>query len=729
MPPFLFEIGCEELPATVCESVLKQLRGSGEEPGLVFKLFQEARLLAPEVVRPREYDVTDTDGAPCEGFAGDALRVMVAPRRIAVLLREVPDDQTPETTLYRGPRAAVAFDDAGAPTKAGLGFARSRGIEPGALRREVIDGTEFAVAEVEAERRPAAEVLPELAGRLIAGLQMPRGMRWDRRPADADEYLRFSRPIRWLLCKLGDDTLSFRFYGLLAGDVTQGHRVLGAPVIIDRAEHYEEHLREQKVVVDQDERRAAIIAGLEEQAARVGGAWFDPGDVLAENVYLAEWPTVLSGAFDARHLRLPAEVLITAMQSHQRYFPVRREDRDLLPAFLYVSNADPSAAELITKGNERVLEGRLDDAEFSYDRDLDRGLLEMASGLEDVTFHEKLGSLADKAVRLRALASWLAERAQADKFALEEAAALAKADLVSQMVQEFPTLQGTMGGIYATAAGLPPAVAQAISQHYLPLSAVAPLPATLQGALLAVADKADNIVGAWVAGEKPSGSRDPYGLRRAAMGIVRIALEYRLRFGVERLLAAALAAYDEQGVSRPQPDEAIVADSAAFVWERLEGLLLDEGLPFPLVEAAMGATVGDAPAKAARARRFAALAGGDTFEDVVVAFNRCASLAAKGAAQARAVDAALFMDPVEGELEETTKAVAESAAQALADLAVDEAVAAAARLRPVVDRYFDDVLVMAPEQDLRENRLAQLAETTAVLRVIGDFGRLPVQAT
>lgn len=729
MPPFLLEIGCEELPATVCESTLAQLRGSGEEPGLVFKLFKEARLLADEVVRPTEYDVPDEEGAPREGFAGGALHVMIAPRRIAVLLREVPDRQTPETTLYRGPRAAVAFDDAGAPTKAGFGFARSRGIEPGELRREVIDGTEFAVAEVEAERRPATEVLPELAGRLITGLQIPRGMRWDKKPPGADEYLRFSRPIRWLVCKLGADTLSFRFYGLPAGDVTQGHRVLGDPVIVDRAEHYQEHLREQKVVADHDDRRAAIVTGLEERAGSLDGAWFDPGDVLAENVYLAEWPTVLAGSFDERHLRLPAEVLITAMQSHQRYFPVRGERGDLLPAFLYVSNADPGAAGLITTGNERVLEGRLDDAEFSYDRDLDRGLLDMASRLEDVTFHEKLGTLADKAVRLRALAGWLAERAQADRIVLEEAAAVAKADLVSQMVQEFPTLQGTMGGIYATAGGLPPAVAQAIAEQYLPLSAVAPLPETLPGALLAIADKADNIVGAWAAGEKPSGSRDPYGLRRAAMGIVRIALEYRLRFGVERLLAAALAAYDEQGVSRTQPDEAIVAETAAFVWERLEGLLLDEGLAFPMVEAAMGSTVGDVPAKAERARRFAALAGGDTFEDVVVAFNRCASLAAKGGGDLRAVDRDLFREPVEGELHETTKAVAQRVAQALTELAVDEAVAAAARLRPVVDRYFDEVLVMAPEEDLRGNRLAQLCETTAVLRTIGDFGRLPVQAT
>src|SRR5450759_3746651 len=260
-------------------------------------------------------------------------------------------------------------------------------------------------------------------------------MRWGSRPAGEADYLRFSRPIRWLVCKLGGKTVEATFYGLTSGDVTQGHRVLGAPIIIDKAEHYEKHLAEQKVVVSQQERRRLIVEGLDARAAELGGEWSDPGDVLAEAVYLAEWPSVARGALADGHLRLPAPVLITAMQSHQRYFPVRDGDGRLLPAFLYVSNADPRAADLVTRGNERVLEGRLGDAEFAYDRH------------GDVVFHEKLGSLADKAYRLQGLVAGLAAGPGAAGArtggngstaplaeTLGMAARLAKADLVSQVV-------------------------------------------------------------------------------------------------------------------------------------------------------------------------------------------------------------------------------------------------------------------------------------------------------
>ena len=387
MSTLLIEIGCEELPYKVCESVVRQLEDSAEAPGLVHKLLEAERLL--------------------ESVAPD-LRVLVSPRRIAVLVGGVPERQTAKTDDYRGPKTEIAYDAAGGLTKAGLGFARSRGAQPGDVRREVVGGTEFAVVRVEAERRDAAAVLPGLIPALVTGLQIPRGMRWGSRPAGEADYLRFSRPIRWLVCKLGGKTVEATFYGLTSGDVTQGHRVLGVPIIIDKAEHYEKHLAEQKVVVSQQERRRLIVEGLDARAAELGGEWSDPGDVLAEAVYLAEWPSVARGALADGHLRLPATVLITAMQSHQRYFPVRDGDGRLLPAFLYVSNADPRAADLVTHGNERVLEGRLDDAEFAYDRDVAEGLDTMADRLGDVVFHEKLGSLADKAYRLQGLVAGLA---------------------------------------------------------------------------------------------------------------------------------------------------------------------------------------------------------------------------------------------------------------------------------------------------------------------------------
>jgi len=721
MSTLLIEIGCEELPYKVCESVVRQLEDTAEAPGLVHKLLEAERLLE--------------SGAP-------DLRVLVSPRRIAVLVEGVPERQTAKTDDYRGPKAEIAYDAAGGLTKAGLGFARSRGAQPGDVRREVVGGMEFAVVRVEAERRDAAAVLPGLIPALVTGLQIPRGMRWGSRPAGEAEYLRFSRPIRWLVCKLGGKTVEATFYGLTSGDVTQGHRVLGAPIIIDRAEHYEKHLAEQKVVVSQQERRRLIVEGLDAHAADLGAEWSDPGDVLAEAVYLAEWPSVARGALADSHLRLPAPVLITAMQSHQRYFPVRDGDGRLLPAFLYVSNADPRAADLVTRGNERVLEGRLDDAEFAYDRDVAEGLDTMADRLGDVVFHEKLGSLADKAYRLQGLVAGLAVGPGAEGArtggngssaplaeTLRMAARLAKADLVSQVVIEFPVLQGVMGGIYAESGGLGDAIARAVGEHYRPLSATAPLPSTLRGGLLAVADKADNIVGAWVAGQKPSGSRDPYGLRRAAMGIVRIALEYSLRFPIAGLLTSAVDQFELQGAEGLDDERraVIVAETAAFVRERLQVLLLDEGLPFPSVEAALAAPAGDVPALAARARTFAALAGRAFFEDAVTAYNRCAALAAKDAAAgSRSVDPALFADDAERELAAAYEAARGPLLDALAHLELESAVKEAAGLRPAVDRYFDAVMVMVDDDAVRGNRLAQLAAVTALIGRIGEFSRLPL---
>lgn len=720
MSTLLIEIGCEELPYKVCESLIRQIEGSPESPGLARTLLEEARL----------FD------------AGAEVRVLVSPRRVAVLVAGVPERQLARVDDFRGPKAAIAFDEGGALTKAGQGFARSRGARPEDVRRESVDGTEFAFVHVEAERRAATDVLAELVPRLVTGLQIPRGMRWGARPRGESEYLRFSRPIRWLVVKLGAETLSGSFYGLPLADVSRGHRVLGAPVTLADAVDYESLLAAQKVVVSQHERRRLIVEGLDARAAELGGEWSDPGDVLAEAIYLAEWPSVARGSFAGSHLRLPDEVLVTAMQSHQRYFPVRDAEGRLLPAFLYVSNGDPAAAELVTHGNERVLDGRLDDAEFAYDRDLKEGLDAMAGRLGAVVFHEKLGSLADKASRLGGLVAGLAARpgvhdapaggngsgrTLAD--VLRAAARLAKADLVSQVVIEFPVLQGVMGGIYAASGDHGDDVARAIGEHYLPLSATAPLPGTLAGALLAVAEKTDNIVGAWVAGERPSGSRDPYGLRRAAMGMVRIALEYSLRFPLTGLLASAVDQFELQeveGLDDARRAE-VVSETAAFVRERLQGLLLDEGLPFPSVEAAMAAPAGDIPALAARARAFAALAGRDIFEDAVTAYNRCSALAGKDpGAAARSVDAALFALPAERDLAAAYDKARHPLLEALEHLELEDAIRLAAGLRPAVDRYFDDVLVMDPDEAVRANRLAQLAAVTSLIGRIGEFSRLPL---
>ncbi len=712
MSRWLLEIGCEELPAQVCASLLQQLRGDQQEglqqEGLVQRVLRDERLLSAD-------------------FTGEQLRVLVSPRRVAVQVTGVPARQSARAQVFRGPRADVAFGPDGAPTKAGLGFARSRGVTVDELGRETVAGTTFVCARVEAERLPAAEVLPRVSRALIEALQVPRGMRWGSRPADQTDYLRFSRPIRWLVCKLESETIVFPFYDLVSGDVSRGHRALGGTVIIAHAEEYERALQEHRVIVDQERRRELILSGLTARAEALGGRWLDPGDVLAEATYLVESPSVENGRFSAAKLRLPPDVLITAMQSHQRYFPVCAPDGQLLPVFLYVSNADPAFAELVTRGNQRVLEGRLDDAEFAYERDAAEGLRNMARRLDKVVFHERLGTLAEKTIRLREMTAWLSSCTTADaalRTTLDEAAAIAKADLVSQVVIEFPSLQGTMGGVYATVGGFPEAVARAVAEHYLPLSATAPVPSTLSGGLLAVADKADNIIGAWVAGEKPSGSRDPYGLRRAAMGIVRISLQYTLRFSLRALVDAACMAYERQHKGLVGEDGA--QEMFAFVRERLEALLLEEGVPYDVVAAAFGSSAEDIPGLAARARAFAALRETPALQDAAVAYTRCASLAMKAAEQGDGVDQALFADAAENELFTACRAAVAPIHGALEHLAIERALTAAAGLRPTVDRYFDAVLVMDADPAVRANRLAQLAEVRDLLGAIGDLGRMAI---
>ena len=699
---------------------------------------------------------------------------MVAPRRIAVLVTDVPHEQTAQTQRYRGPRADVAFGPDGAPTRAGEGFARGKGLEPAALQRETVDGTEFVVAVTQAERRATELVLPDVCRRLISSLQIPRGMRWGAKPPGADDYLRFSRPLRSLVCVFAGRAVPFDFYDLRAGDVAQGHRVLGRPVIVDQASHYERHLREQGVIADQDERRRLIVEGLDAAAGRLGGRWSDPAGVLEENIYLAEWPSVHCGSFDERHLRLPDEVLITAMQAHQRYWPVEDAAGRLLPAFLYVSNADPAAAALITHGNERVLEGRLDDAEFSYDRDLAEGLEAMASRLGEVVFHARLGSLADKSARLVALAQWLAGRvgepadrepvaAAADQGltvrvtgelpAAVIAAKYAKADLVSQVVIEFPSLQGRVGGVYAEKAGASPAVARAIAEHYhaaLGGRAGARRPGRRPGRRrrqdrqhrrrLARRREAVGLARPLRPAPRGDGHRahlprvrpeDP-AARARGRGLAHLRASGRFGQG------SAAAAPPAKGSRAAQPPSAAELESeiAAFIWERLEALLLDEGLPFALVEAALGAAArgADLPRVAALARTFARVEHEEFFNDVVVAYTRPASLAARaetepgrGADAAAAPDPARFADEAEHALAAAVAEVREPLETALAGGDVEAALRAAAALRAPVDRYFDAVLVMDKDPELRANRLAQLRQITSLLGSLGDFARLPVQ--
>jgi glycyl-tRNA synthetase beta chain len=635
VPDLVVEIGCEELPAAACRQAEAQL------PGLLEDALAKA------------------------GIASGERRFHVAPRRLAALALDLPGERPAERSEMRGPRAD-------APDQALAGFARKHGLDPAGLEQR--DGFVWVVSEGAAT--PVADLVPDLVRPLVEGIQFSKSMRW--------EGGRFSRPIRWLVVKLDDQVVPLRLAGVASGGTTFGHRYEGGHGPIGTAASYVDDVRGLRVMADASERRAAIVAGLD-----AAGPWADPGGKLDEVVYLVEWPVVLEGRFDRRYLELPDRVVVTAMQSHQRYFPVRREGAPLEARFVFVANGgDP---DVVRSGNEEVLVGRLDDARFAYGRDLERGIGTMAEELGRVSFLGGAGSLADKAGRLGPIVGGLCERngLGADvAAAAARAAALCKADLVSGLVSEFADLEGYAGSVYARAAGEDEAVCVAIEEHHRPSEAGGTLPASDAGAVLALADKADTVAVAFSRGLEPTGSRDPYGLRRAASGIMAIALDRGYRI---------------------DPAGLVGLGAAGFLLDRLEPILLEEGVTVEELRAARGSGALEPVEVAGRARALHAFAGPDR-DGVRDAYNRCVRIA--GETAPGAVDESLLEDAAEREL---AAAVAEPPAS------LEEA---AARV-PAVNRFFEDVLVMAPDEAVRANRLTLVANVAAGLRALADFGQLP----
>jgi glycyl-tRNA synthetase beta chain len=689
----LLEIGVEEMPASACRAAIDLL------PDRVAGLF------AAEGV----------------AVAADDVRVMVSPRRIAVLIKDVPGEQAPREIVQRGPAIEAAFDADGKPTKACEGFARAKGVAPADLVTREEGGRCFVYYVTRSESRPTVGLLPDICLKIVRDMYFPKNMRWGYRD------VRFSRPIRWLVALWGEMVIPFSYAGIVSGRTSRGHRWLGHSVEITRPADYVESLRSVSVVVDHREREDVIRASLEQVAGTKGLKAIDPHAKMEEVLFLVEWPTVIPGQFAPEHLSLPPDVLEEAMQSHQRYFPLVDANGALSHTFLYVTNGDPNWAAQITAGNERVLQGRIDDAAFSFERDKATGLEEMASQLDKIVFHVKAGSMKDKTDRLVALTGYLAEATGAPGAAREralEAARLAKADQVSVMVREFADLEGIMGETYALMEGRDPEVAQAIREQFLPDAAGGAVPVTAAGALLATAEKADNIVSAYACGEPPSGSKDPYGLRRAAAGMVAIALEHGLHYDVERLLGRV---YDElERFPGLVARTTVVPEATAFVLERLAKVLTDDGVARDTVDAVLP-TSRDFLDLKARALALHVCRAGDRWEDLVTVFTRPSNLAKKLPADAAvdlAVDAtggvapALFQAEAEKALFAAWQETAAKVAAAVESKQYGEALTGLAGLRPAVDHYFDDVLVMAEDEAVRINRLRQLAAIAATVRSV-----------
>jgi glycyl-tRNA synthetase beta chain len=575
--------------------------------------------------------------------------LFVSPRRLAVLIDDLPERTSDE--WIKGPPEAMR-------EQAAAGFAKKHGVSPDEL--EVRDGFLGLVRP----GREVRDVLPERVDALVRGFAFTKTMRWD------DSGVRFPRPIRWTLAKLDGETL--------LGETSFGHRFTDGPLEIPTASAYSEALRGAGVEPDAAERRRQIVEGLN----AIGG-WSDPGGKLDEVVYLVESPLVLEGTFDERFLQLPERVVVTAMQSHQRYFPLGGN------RFAFVANGgDP---ETVRRGNEQVLEGRLDDATFTFERDVARGIDTLAQELAAITYFAEAGSFADKTERLQKLVVALGGGQ-----ASQEAARLAKADQASELVREFPDLEGYIGGEYARLAGYPEAVAKAIEEQFLPDAADAPLPETDAGKVLAAADKIDTLTVSFSLGHRPSGSRDPYGLRRAAIGLNRLAIEGGLT------------------IDRTQLDDEV----REFVEERLESLL---DVPVEYVRAARASAVPDLGGVAELAESLYRERESAEFDGVYTAYDRAHRLAGKAENEAApALDRALLVEDAE-------KALAEALAglSITVDGDVRAALQSASQLAPLVERFFEEVLVMAEDSAVRANRLRLLLDVRDTLRALGDFSQIP----
>ncbi|MDK2882441.1 MAG: glycyl-tRNA synthetase beta chain [Bacillota bacterium] len=685
----VFEIGCEEIPARLMPETIRSLKASAEEK------LKAARLEFKEIA------------------------AYGTPRRLVLFVGDLAEESEPREYEVKGPPAQVAYTADGKPTRAAEGFAKSQGVPLESLTIRQVEGGSYVFAVKREEGRPAGEVLAEILPDLVRSLSFPRPMRW------GSGELRFVRPIRWLLALFGTELVPFNLDGLKSDRFTYGHRFLApGPFRIEDPADYFTKLEKAYVVLDPEERRARIRAQGEQLAKEVGGRALFPEDLLTEVTFLVEYPTALLGSFAPEYLELPSEVVVTPMKDHQRYFPVVDPEGNLLPYFIAVRNGTAEHLDVVRAGNEKVLRARLADARFFFEEDKRMPLADRVERLKHIVFQENLGTLYDKTERLEALAQYLAGAVGLDGAVgafVVRAAHLAKADLTTNMVYEFPELQGIMGREYALLSGEHASVAQAIAEQYLPRFAGDELPVTIAGSLLALADKMDTIVGCFGVGLVPTGSQDPYGLRRLASGCISIMLEGELDLSLGEVISTAAGLYERQNLL-PRPAAEVAREVREFLVGRLRIALEDRGLRYDVVDAVLAAAPDNPGLAYRRAETLQRLRQEPFFRQLLTAFTRVANLARQAGGEELKPD--LFTEAAEKELYDHYQKAATRLPALVDEERYREALVLLAELAPSVDRFFEEVLVMAPDPAVRANRLALLKAIRNLGLSIADFSRL-----
>lgn len=677
----LLEIGTEEMPANILPGTVKDLSALAEAK------LTEARLSFEKVT------------------------IYATPRRLAVLAFGVSEKQSDEEVKKRGPSIQAAFDADGNPTRAAQGFARGAGVDPSAL---VKDGN-YVWAEIVNAGKPVEEVLPQVFTDIILGLSFPKSMHW------GSEELRFIRPIRWLAALCGEEVVPMELAHVRSGRTSRGHRFLcKEPVEITVPADYKETMRKAFVIVDQDERREMIRQGLLAKAAELGGEiWPNPG-LLEEINYIVEYPTPLYGRIDEDFLKLPQPAVVTPMRDHQRYYPVHAKDGSLMPYFLTVRNGGTKALENVQIGNERVLRARLDDAKFFFDNDRKKFLEAHREDLKRITYQENMGTLYDKAVRLQALTAAIGEAwgfSEEEKADADRAAYLSKSDLATGMVTEFTELQGEMGKEYALLDGEKANVAQAIFEQYMPRFAGDILPQQPIGRALSLADKLDNLAATFLRGLIPTGSQDPFALRRQTIGAVNILVDGKIHWDVREGIAKALALL-------PGTDEAkktAAGQIEEFFRQRIRAILLDQGIDYDIIDAVLSGPVDDVYALFLRAQSMKDSAVKDE-ADLRQAVTRLANIT-KGK-DAVSVLPALFADEAEKNLWAAYVAAGLKANEAYQAYDYAAALPALRTLTQPINDYLDKVMVMVNDEAVRMNRISTLKKVLDLFNLWGDFSKL-----
>ena len=681
----LVELGTEELPPTALKSLSEAFANE------VLRLIDDAGLTRAE------------------------MEVFASPRRLAFCVHDLAGKQPDRQVERRGPAVKAAFDGDGNPTKAATGFAQSVGLKVDDLDTMETDKGAWLVARVEEKGKPLADLLPGFLEQAVQKLPIPKRMRWGNRKAQ------FVRPAQWLVVLHGDQVVPLALLELASDRITHGHRFHGAGAItLNHAGDYEDRLEKEGYVIARFDRRQAMV--LEQSMAKgkeAGGTASIDGDLLEEVTALVEWPVAMIGRFEEEFLRVPQEALITTMEENQKYFPVLDDSGKLVNAFVFVSNIESADPTVVSSGNEKVVRPRLADAAFFYDVDSKKTLAEHAEPLKNVVFQKQLGSVADKCDRISELASIIARQIGGDENLARQAGKLCKADLASDMVYEFDTMQGTMGYYLAKHEGLDDEIAEAMREQYLPRFAGDRLPATRTGQAVAIADKLDTLVGIFGIGEKPTGDKDPFALRRATLGILRIIIEGALPLDMNSLVADAAALLG----NRIDTDKA--ADALDFVRARYRAMYQEQGMDTPVILSVLAVAPGRPMDVDQRIRAVAAFRERPEAEALAAANKRVANILAKQETDpAKAVDSSLFEQDEERDLYEQVSAARDKVMPLVEQGDYAGVLAELAGLRSAVDAFFDKVMVMADDDRVRGNRLALLARLRELFLHVADISEL-----